>query len=586
MKQRSTFEIKMPHLLVAAIDFGTTYSGCAFSFYDEFKKDPTKSFVKNWIDPNSSMMYCKTSTCILFNEEKEFNEFGFAAEAKYLDLMLENDHHNWYFFRRFKMVLYEIQSEDQEILIEDEHGNTMPALTVFSESLKYLKQSLLDYVNASVIISMDDIKWVITVPAMWSDPAKTFMRRAAIQAEIDSDMLTIALEPEAAALFVKYLPVERKVDGNDKEVLQAFAPGSKYIVVDAGGGTVDITAHEVLEDGHVKELIKSTGGSWGGTKVDEEYMDFLKRLIGDDTTKYIDENLPSLLFEARRDFESAKHIIKPNSDKKINVRFPAKIAEIYTTLYPDKDLRAKDIVLTKNKKQMAVLFKGDKLRLATKDVEDFFTQSVKNITDHLAKLLQENDGKGISTIILVGGYGESQMLVQGIKAMFPEINTIIPKEAAWSVLRGAVIFGHDPSMISQRRSKYTYGVSVNKKFNPLEHDEKYKYEDGGEIRCRNIFSKLLEVDELVTVGVHQKEKRYRLKSCKDAGNLKLYASTSKCPQYVDEENCFFIGHILPPGHGFIPEKYLYVSIYFAETEIFFLTHQPASQKNAVCYLGE
>lgn len=178
------------------------------------------------------------------------------------------------------------------------------------------------------------------------------------------------------------------------------------------------------------------------------------------------------------------------------------------------------------------------------------------------------------------------MLVQGIRAMFPEINTIIPKEAAWSVLRGAVIFGHDPSMISQRRSKYTYGVSVNKKFNPLEHDEKYKYEDGGEIRCRNIFSKLLEVDELVTVGVHQKEKRYRLKSCKDAGNLKLYASTSKCPQYVDEENCFFIGHILPPGHEFIPEKYLYVSIYFAETEIFFLTHQPASQKNAVCYLGE
>lgn len=293
----------------------------------------------------------------------------------------------------------------------------------------------------------------------------------------------------------------------------------------------------MLDDGHVKELIKSTGGSWGGTKVDEEYMDFLKRLIGEDTTNYIDENLPSLLFEAGRDFESAKHKIKPNSDKKINVRFPAKIAEIYTTLHPGKELRAKEIVLTKDKKQMAVLFKGDKLRLATKDVEDFFHSIRKKFTDHLAKLLQQNDGKGISTIILVGGYAESQMLVQGIKSMFPEINTIIPKEAAWSVLRGAVIFGHDPSIISQRRSKNTYGV--NKKFNPLEHDEKYKYEDGGESRCRNIFSKLLEVDEFVTVGVHQKEKRYRLKSCKDAGNYKLYASTSKCPQYVDEENCFF-----------------------------------------------
>lgn len=62
------------------------------------------------------------------------------------------------------------------------------------------------------------------------------------------------------------------------------------------GGTLDITAHEVLEDDHVKELIKATGGNWGGTKVDEEYMDFIKCLIGEDTTKYIDENLPSVFF--------------------------------------------------------------------------------------------------------------------------------------------------------------------------------------------------------------------------------------------------------------------------------------------------
>lgn len=48
-------------------------------------------------------------------------------------------------------------------------------------------------------------------------------------------MLTIALEPEAAALFVKHIPVEKRVDGNDGEIFQAFASGSKYIVVDAGG---------------------------------------------------------------------------------------------------------------------------------------------------------------------------------------------------------------------------------------------------------------------------------------------------------------------------------------------------------------
>lgn len=48
-------------------------------------------------------------------------------------------------------------------------------------------------------------------------------------------MLMIALEPEAAALCVKHLPVEKRVCENENEDLETFAPGSKYIVVDVGG---------------------------------------------------------------------------------------------------------------------------------------------------------------------------------------------------------------------------------------------------------------------------------------------------------------------------------------------------------------
>lgn len=58
------------------------------------------------------------------------------------------------------------------------------------------------------------------------------------------------------------------------------------------GGTVDITAHEVREDGHVRELIKATGGNWGSTTVDEEYLDFLKKFIGETATTYINRYTP------------------------------------------------------------------------------------------------------------------------------------------------------------------------------------------------------------------------------------------------------------------------------------------------------
>lgn len=48
-------------------------------------------------------------------------------------------------------------------------------------------------------------------------------------------MLTIALEPEAAALYVKDLPVEKRICENKSVDFETFAPGSKYIVVDVGG---------------------------------------------------------------------------------------------------------------------------------------------------------------------------------------------------------------------------------------------------------------------------------------------------------------------------------------------------------------
>ena len=44
----------------------------------------------------------------------------------------------------------------------------------------------------------------------------------------------LALEPEAASIYCKHLPVERLVTGG-KSALGAFSPGTKYLILDAGG---------------------------------------------------------------------------------------------------------------------------------------------------------------------------------------------------------------------------------------------------------------------------------------------------------------------------------------------------------------
>lgn len=39
-------------------------------------------------------------------------------------------------------------------------------------------------------------------------------------------------------------------------------PGDRYVVVDCGGGTVDLTVHQIrMPEGHLKELYKASGES-------------------------------------------------------------------------------------------------------------------------------------------------------------------------------------------------------------------------------------------------------------------------------------------------------------------------------------
>jgi hypothetical protein len=61
-------------LFVVAIDFGTTYSGYAFS--NIHHKD--EIFTYNWIEGISQAP--KTPTSILFTPQKSFQAFGYEAE--------------------------------------------------------------------------------------------------------------------------------------------------------------------------------------------------------------------------------------------------------------------------------------------------------------------------------------------------------------------------------------------------------------------------------------------------------------------------------------------------------------------------
>ena len=72
---------------------------------------------------------------------------------------------------------------NRNFVIKDEMGKTLPAIKVFSLAIGFLAENMIKSGSDRVTseITRDDVYWVLTVPAIWSDAAKQFMRKAAIQ---------------------------------------------------------------------------------------------------------------------------------------------------------------------------------------------------------------------------------------------------------------------------------------------------------------------------------------------------------------------------------------------------------------------
>ena len=64
--------------------------------------------------------------------------------------------------------------------IEDVNGVEMKAFDIFTAAIKYLKEQMLAQLQRSLKgTTIKDVHFVLTVPAIWEDHSKMFMRRAA-----------------------------------------------------------------------------------------------------------------------------------------------------------------------------------------------------------------------------------------------------------------------------------------------------------------------------------------------------------------------------------------------------------------------
>eukprot|EP01032_Pedospumella_encystans_P019824 gene19824-22533_t len=163
--------------VVIGIDFGTAYSGVAFAY----KVDPGS--IQCGAPTSLDNSQFKVPTALLQNEDGTWL-FGNAAEAKYNEMLTAHTSGNAvpvHMYKRFKMVLKDATEGFDKLTAMSINGKNTSLLLLISKALEKLKEFALEKVGAGYGGSLDpltDIQWVLTVPAIWNEFGKAFMRKA------------------------------------------------------------------------------------------------------------------------------------------------------------------------------------------------------------------------------------------------------------------------------------------------------------------------------------------------------------------------------------------------------------------------
>ncbi|RHZ76357.1 hypothetical protein Glove_198g111 [Diversispora epigaea] len=394
---------------------------------------------------------------------------------------------------------------------------------------------------------MNQVLIVMTVPAEYPEQAYAIMRDCAYKAGListkHSQKLQFSTEPEAAAIHCMTVLKEHFLTD----------VGMNFLIVDCGGGTVDLTTRKLLANQRLGEVTVRTGDFCGGTYVDKEFIKFLKRKVGDSAIKLLEEQnygqfqymIQTFCREIKLPFTGVKE------DYKI---FEFDLEEVCPVL--------KQYIFGTTKAKL----EEDEwtIDLDFETVKSFFDPVIGKIIRLVSNQL--NSGNGCLAMFLVGGFSESKYLQRRIKDEFrmQVKNISVPRQPQAAIVRGGLEYGLNMKTIKTRVLKWTYGIETLAKWKPGDPPER-----------RTSSNQILEFYKLVSRGtivdVHQEFGEEFGPSLEDQTSVSfsIYKTPAIDGKYADDPGMENLGELIldfPEPHlGF--NRKLKFTLTFGQIEI-------------------
>ncbi|GBC01489.1 hypothetical protein RclHR1_04200007 [Rhizophagus clarus] len=436
--------------VVVGIDFGTTYSGFAYRFTDFTGEILTN---KEW---EGYVGKYKTNTVLEYdNKFEKVVKWGRPAFVKGSTNEADdtNEPKSVGLFKLHLGSLGKLQDHLKPKIPVD----YKKAIIDYLEEMGKLIKKTVESVEG--IKFYENVLLVLSVPAEYSKKELAIMRECAFKADLikeeNSEYLQFTTEPEAAAIYCM------------KNCLRSGEIGTTFMIVDCGGGTVDLTTRKLVGENQLGEVTERAGDYCGSSFIDEAFLKHIGRIVGNSTIDELRDKKSKSLQRMVDDF-----------CRKAKFRFDGEDTDFQYEL----DVLNVIKVLKKfvNDEAKELLEKNDwSIEIEFEEIKSMFDPFIERIIQMIGTQL-ENCRDECSTIFLVGGFSQSKYLKNRIEEKFKDRvkYIIVSEEPVAAVVRGATLFGlslydkiynmrSDENVLfvlKSRKLNFTYGIKVFKRF--------------------------------------------------------------------------------------------------------------------------
>ncbi|KAI4129947.1 MAG: hypothetical protein LQ347_003563 [Umbilicaria vellea] len=461
--------------LIVGIDFGTTFSGVAFAFATntEAKED----IITEWPGAGNQTKQ-KIPTVLYYDQYQKVVGWG----PDIADALAPTGYP--------KPGVQKVEWFKLQLMLS---GNTyidpinLPPLPpgkseidVAADYLFKLRQAMRGQLQKTLgeVFNREErnIRYFLTVPAIWNDAGKAATRAAAIQAgflrDENDNRLTLITEPEAAAMFCS------------KTGLLNLKIRDAVLIVDCGGGTVDLIAYEVEEETPftVAECTAGSGDSCGSTALNRNFSNILRAKIRKMKLPDGSRTAGRVYAKCIMDFENRIKADFRNNGQKwavdvgIEAEFPeAGIEEGYMTFTNEEILQC---------------------------FEPVVNRILELVRNQIIAIQAQN--RMLQNVLVVGGFGASEYLFQQIKLHVPpqfQSKVVRPMDSVAAIVKGAVTAGITERVITSRVARRHYLMATLQPFKEGHHPEQYRVPSlDGKDRCKYTRQIFVQKGQRVKIG--------------------------------------------------------------------------------------